>query len=1065
MNSATNKKTFAIAVVATLAVAFGFQNCSQFKAEQLLEQSSNSFSTYVEQNIPSGTVVDPDTQTESTFYYIDDMALTLQQVTASISTIRSANAPNYRSGAIATSTKAWPSKKLYLKINPNIPWANAAQSRKVIDGVLRACDRWKAVSDITCIELTSTQGAPEDLPIVWVGLASVQFIVPATGELRFNTDGSPTNYCGMPSVTLTSFSCATVGYMPNLDANGVHILNSNGFKAHKTHFIGINPDSRHIDNEYTYTHEVGHLLGLSHVHNRTDRDTYLQLNPNFPSNFPRMSDFQPQQALTGNGDGFDFASMMAYRFQHTSDARFINYSGNLSQVMSLVSRGAFNPNHSEYNEWVRLSTDVSAGAFAYKTAYFEQGFAPNQSARLANGWFPSQKDALAAVELYGATTTARQACTFNGVSIPHGTRVGVYSTGQATADNNYCAVEPRICNNGVLSGSSNITACSARCNIAGQSLKIGDAITYYASATVPVGQTCNAINETCVNGKLGRTVAGSTTCRVETPTAPPPATCTTQLIGTSPVASGASITVRVSCSNVPAGATVRLMGTKNSVSDSNSVLSLNASGMSDTVINNTNANVAGAYVRYAEISSNTGTSLHRSANVSFTVQAFTTTNPTPPAVSCVFELVGTTPVASGASIVQRISCSNVPSGALLRLIGTKDGAANINQAISLNASNIYEAPALVNNAANLAGTYQRYVQVSSSTGSVLHNSSPVSFVLQPYTATQPTTPPACTYQFTGNNPLRSGETGRERINCTNVPAGATVRLVGTRNGAPQINAVINLINGAFESEEIFNNDPAIAGTYVRHVEVASSTGTLLTSTPNYSVTVNTAAACTYAWDGGNPLLSGATGTERVSCTNLPAGGSVKLIGTRNGAPQIDAVLSLTNGSMASVVVNNDAAIAGTYTRHVQVLTANGRQMLVTPSLTVTVQAYTGGTGTGSGAACNYSYVNGGAMFTRATRINSGQYEDVYKCTQIDYMNDACSSGQSIRVTCNNGVTSEANISGSSCTAGQNIDDFRTIQHGNFNLYCSGNDYVGRKCLNGSFQSEVVINAGACYSGP
>jgi hypothetical protein len=100
LNTAQTKlslKVITITSVCALAVAFGFQNCSQFKAEQLIEQSSNSFSTYVERNYPSGTVLDPETEVESTFYYVDDMALTLQQATASIATIGTSNANGYRS--------------------------------------------------------------------------------------------------------------------------------------------------------------------------------------------------------------------------------------------------------------------------------------------------------------------------------------------------------------------------------------------------------------------------------------------------------------------------------------------------------------------------------------------------------------------------------------------------------------------------------------------------------------------------------------------------------------------------------------------------------------------------------------------------------------------------------------------------------------------------------------------------------------------------------------------------------------------------------------------------------
>lgn len=1129
-----------IGVFVVILVALAFQNCGKFSAVSGSD-SLNSLSLG-ELPIPTGLVYDPDTQTETRMLFVDDMVLTSSQVSG----LRAGNliAGNLSAGAIDTQTVKWPTKKIYLKRNPNIPFDNETQFRKVMDGVLAACEKWKAVSDIECFEITGNQVPPDSLSTVWVGLSQVQFRNPSTGQPMVDSSGAPINYCGMLTATYLPFSCATVGYKkPIVDV-------STGKTTVVPNFIAIS--LYHIDQDHTYAHEVGHLLGLSHVQNRADRDNFISLNQNFPPNFARINDYKASTTLPGNGDSFDFASLMAYKFKFSKDAAFLNFQSNLSRLMNLVAGGAVeysNPGHSDY---VALIPQVSAGAFAYRDEYFDAGYAANRSGREAGGAYPSKKDAAAVVELYGPAVASKAACSFNGNTIPHGTRVGVYNT---TIVDGYCEVAPRVCNDGVLSAGSNLVSCSLRCTLGSKSLKLGDSASAYSSNHVPAGQNCSARTYVCQMADLGKTVAGYDTCTPDAPAAQP--SCTYQYAGSNPLPAGASLLEKIQCSNIPAGARVNLVGKLNNANPVITAINLNTSGYAENNINNNEASLAGAWVRYVEVLSSSGAQLFKSANVTITLQApaaanpscvyqYVGVNPLPygqsgtehvacsnlplgavvkkmgtkdggpltgalvtlnasgvsdvnilnnepsvagmyqrhvevysaanvllistPNVSftvspnsasanCTLQFIGNNPLESGETGTQHVVCSNIPAGAYVKLVGTKDGAAEINSQISLSASGVYDGN-IVNSNVNVAGVYRRRVELYSSANVMVASSAYIDISVRPFTGTST---PSCSYQWVGPNPLPSGASASEHISCSGLPAGAIVKLVGTKDGAAQINQSITLNSSGVLENNYVNNVTGISGVYVRHIEVYSGANLILSS-PEISVVLQpyVVPSCTYQWNGPSPLPSGGSGYERVSCQNLPTGAVVKLVGTKDGVPQINAVLTLDGaGVFTGPVVNNtEIALAGAYVRHLEVYNSVNDKIFTTPDISVTVQLYIPPVQ----ASCTYEYLTGVSNFSHSITIASGSNQDVYKCTQYSYVDDNCSVYQTLKVSCSNGSVSEASTSGSSCNVGYGQDS-SYFPHASIQTYCNGDDLVMHQCLNGSFGGETLLRVGACYQGP
>lgn len=103
------------------------------------------------------------------------------------------------------------------------------------------------------------------------------------------------------------------------------------------------------------------------------------------------------------------------------------------------------------------------------------------------------------------SVAAPAACIFNGQTIPSGQSVTTYP--ESTVPYGHaCTAHTELCTNGVLSGNDPYASCTvaepASCLFNGQTIAHGQTVVTYAHSTVPYGQTCEPVIETCNNGAL-----------------------------------------------------------------------------------------------------------------------------------------------------------------------------------------------------------------------------------------------------------------------------------------------------------------------------------------------------------------------------------------------------------------------------------------------------------------------------------------------------------------------------------------------------------------------------------
>ncbi len=115
------------------------------------------------------------------------------------------------------------------------------------------------------------------------------------------------------------------------------------------------------------------------------------------------------------------------------------------------------------------------------------------------------------------STTAAASCAFNGTTIVHNGTVKTYPS-STVPYGGLCIPTTRTCNNGVLSGSGEITSCTvtpaASCTLDGQTIANSASIIAYESKSVPYGERCSYSRRTCTNGVLSG--AGDyASCKVE----------------------------------------------------------------------------------------------------------------------------------------------------------------------------------------------------------------------------------------------------------------------------------------------------------------------------------------------------------------------------------------------------------------------------------------------------------------------------------------------------------------------------------------------------------------------
>jgi hypothetical protein len=112
---------------------------------------------------------------------------------------------------------------------------------------------------------------------------------------------------------------------------------------------------------------------------------------------------------------------------------------------------------------------------------------------------------------------AAESCLFNGQTIEHGGKVTAYSASTVPFGGT-CASQERVCNNGSLSGSFAFGTCSVggpkSCLFNGETVAHGQSVIAFAQSSVPYGQTCVSQPRVCNDGVLSGTYANKS-CAVE----------------------------------------------------------------------------------------------------------------------------------------------------------------------------------------------------------------------------------------------------------------------------------------------------------------------------------------------------------------------------------------------------------------------------------------------------------------------------------------------------------------------------------------------------------------------
>ncbi len=286
--------------------------------------------------------------------------------------------------------------------------------------------------------------------------------------------------------------------------------------------------------------------------------------------------------------------------------------------------------------------------------------------------------------------------------------------------------------------------------------------------------------------------------------------------------------------------------------------------------------------------------------------------PVVPSVNCTYSADVTTAVPFGGQISENVSCANLPTGAIVRLVGTKDGAAQFNQIISVTNFLRYNYTTTNNGSASMAGTYLRRVEVRSGVNALLFTTPTVRFVFLIQVVTPPPPPPPpppqaaihCSYTILGSVPLDFGGSLIETVNCANLPTFAEVRIVGTKNGSNEINTVIPVLNSVPFAATRTNDMVDKAGTYARKIVVLNSFSQAVLFVSNEMSYVllppvapppQAAVNCKFRIMESRPeIVFTSKVSEMIYCSNLTARTEVRLVGTKNGIQDVDKVIAVTN---------------------------------------------------------------------------------------------------------------------------------------------------------------------------
>lgn len=828
-------------LIITVLVSFGFQNCDggfSVKLERLP-------SSVVSSSVPSGPAILQETtqilgfnQADSSpkvkHYIIDDGVVDEEFITS----LREAESNPFRvkatylgSHASPTYLTKWPGGIINIYYDPNIvdnplmtspTWENhrlsTANLATLKETINEACRRWTQLAKIECREISNPNTNEAFLTVT-------QAAVP----LSFTNGNSP--------LCSSSTSCATIGYQGNNGRSYMAILKA------------------HIANRYTVTHELGHVLGLHHEFLRPGRDEHVLYHSRYAN---ALALYYGKAADDRDGRT---AVLRSYPFVASnlilSNLPAVTGDFDYASIMNYPIAGNRNA------DWLAATSDSNFLAFK-TTSQFENFYAMNRSALNINATstqgnanlpgYPSIQDAENVAALYGAPSSVNTASCllYNGqLRVPHGARIGVYTTQALDPSGNWCVNEARVCNNGQLLGgdrSEGYRLCPLKCifidpnnNTNRVTLGYGEEITYYSRATGTAAE-CNAsrtVKKICEFGKMGNNTLndGYLACNSPSPGPQPP---------TAPLACEGSFQ---GCTN-PA---------------------VQCGSCTQSYVITRQAQTGGAACPYAAGATNVVTgNIPKPADIVQTSQCLAPQTGT---------ITVTTPYICENNIWRpsnnptTLNSCQTNSGGSQPCIGAWTGCQNIQCGSCTETYKISQQPGIGqpacpyvhNSTRGVTGSTPKPNAVVSSTSCPAPQTGSVTTTTD-YTCQanlwvlgSPSTtntcadpsapPPSCSYAITSqNNPTNNpsqvvqvGEWVSEKIsNCTNMKADYKIKLVGTLNGAPQINTEISLTSGEFNASLV--NDGLIPGQYVRHVEIHSSTGQVLFAPPQSPSQSRTLAA-------------------------------------------------------------------------------------------------------------------------------------------------------------------------------------------------------------------------------
>lgn len=391
---------FVSAVVASILL---YQNCGNELASLNPDSNSSAGAALSETSIAGEKAV-----------VLDDMVMS----TASYEALKSTGG-FVAQGALRGGFLAWPNGVIPIEIaNMRLKAygntfsqdvfegeASPAELQKLRDGVAYACAKWAAVANIRC------EISPTTLDRRFGGQKQgvvTAYVTPLSG--------SP---CGA-----TARGCATMG-APGSQTSATTFL--------RFPFFFVRQDS--LDDSGVFLHEFGHVLGFIHEHMRPDRGQYLDFNERaVPVGIPltNFNVFDGARTLSQ----FDFASVMNYQIQSPDwDAWKNSESGKTFAIKRELMSAHMK--------------DVVSGGYYFLHSH---GYRPSG--------FPSKLDAESAAAVYGLPAEQKASCQLSGVTVPHGAFVTAYGPNRDPKIQ-FCESEPRVCNNGTLSGSFTSMTCGS----------------------------------------------------------------------------------------------------------------------------------------------------------------------------------------------------------------------------------------------------------------------------------------------------------------------------------------------------------------------------------------------------------------------------------------------------------------------------------------------------------------------------------------------------------------------------------------------------------------------------